>query len=100
MSLTINIPAVVVAAAVNAAAAAAVVVVVFVVVVIGLYVAFTIFFLQSYHDGQLSSLRSISGLPVLSEHRVLLDFLLTVKAATLLFISGLRKGNQVLFIIW
>ena len=81
MSLTTNIPAVVVVAV--AAVAVVVVVVVFVVVVIGLYVAFTIFFLQSYHDGQLSSLRSISGLPVLSEHRVLLDFLLTVKAATL-----------------
>ena len=98
MSLTINIPAVVVVAAV-AAAAAAVVVVVFVVVVIGLYVAFTIFFFSN-HIMMLSSLRSISGLPVLSEHRVLLDFLLTVKAATLLCISRLRKGNQVLFIIW
>ena len=38
---------------------------------------------------------------------VLLDFSLTVKVATLIFISGcgsaislLRKGNQVLFIIW
>ena len=39
--------------------------------------------------------------------RVLIYFSLTVKAATLIFISGvirlvhlLRKGNQVLFIIW
>ena len=39
-------------------------------------------------------------------HNILLDFSLTVKAATLIFISGcgsaiylLRKGNQVLFII-
>ena len=38
---------------------------------------------------------------------VLVDFSLSVKAATLIFISGcglavhlLRKGNQVLFIIW
>ena len=39
---------------------------------------------------------------------ILLDFSLTVKAATLIFISGrgltifhlLRKENQVLFIIW
>ena len=38
---------------------------------------------------------------------VLLDFSLTVKGATLIFISGLvrlfrllKKGNQVLFIIW
>ena len=38
---------------------------------------------------------------------VLLDFSLTAKAAILIFISGvvrlfhlLRKGNQVLFIIW
>ena len=38
---------------------------------------------------------------------VLIDFSLTVKAATLIFISGrgsaissARKGNQVLFIIW
>ena len=33
--------------------------------------------------------------------RILLDFLLTVKAATLIFISGrgsAKKGNQVLFI--
>ena len=30
---------------------------------------------------------------------VLLDFSLTVKAATLIFISE-RKGNQDLFIIW
>ena len=38
---------------------------------------------------------------------VLIDFLLTVKAATLIFISGrgsaissAKEGNQVLFIIW
>ena len=38
---------------------------------------------------------------------ILIDFSLTVKAATLIFISGrgsvfylLRKANQVLFIIW
>ena len=39
---------------------------------------------------------------------LLIDFSLTVKAATLIFISGrgsaifylLNKGNQVLFIIW
>ena len=42
-----------------------------------------------------------------SKGYVLLDFSLTVKVATLIFISGcgsafylLRKGNQVLFIIW
>ena len=61
MTLTINIPVVVV-------------VVVVVIVVIGIFlddVAFNIFFSQSYHDGQLSLLRSISGLPVLSEHHVL-----------------------------
>ena len=38
-------------------------------------------------------------------HRVLIDFSLTVKAATLIFISGRgsaisRKGNQVLLSIW
>ena len=31
----------------------------------------TVFFSQSYHNGQLSLLRSISRLPVLSEHLVL-----------------------------
>ena len=30
-----------------------------------------VFFSQSYHDGQLSLLRSTSRLPVLSEHHVL-----------------------------
>ena len=30
-----------------------------------------VFFFQSYHDIQLSLFRSISGLPVLSEHHVL-----------------------------
>ena len=34
-------------------------------------VAFNRFFSQSYHDGLLSLLRSISGLRVLSEHCVL-----------------------------
>ena len=52
MPLTINIPVVVV-------------------VVIGLDVSLNSFFSQSYHDCQLSLLRSISGLPVLSEHHVL-----------------------------
>ena len=47
-----------------------VVVVVDVVVVIG-RCRFRHVFSQSYHDGQLSLLRSISGLPLLSEHRVL-----------------------------
>ena len=41
------------------------------------------------------------------KYYVLLDFSLTVKAATLIFISGrgsaissAKEGNQVLFIIW
>ena len=58
MTLTINIPVVVV--------------VVVVVVVIGRCRSLsTGFFSQSYHDGQLSLLRSTSCLPVLSEHCVL-----------------------------
>ena len=57
MTLTKNIPAVVV-------------VVVDVVVVIG-RCHFQQVFSQSYHDGQLSLLRFISGLPILSEHHVL-----------------------------
>ena len=56
MTLTINKPVVVVVVAV--------------VVVIGLDVTFKSIF-QSYHDGQLSFLHSISGLPVLSEHCLL-----------------------------
>ena len=56
MTLTINIRVVVVVVAV--------------VVVIGLDVTFNSIF-QSYHDGQLSLLRSISSLPVLSEHCLL-----------------------------
>ena len=56
MTLTINIPVVVVA--------------VVVVVVIGRF-RFQEFFFQSYHDGQLSLLRSTSRLPELSEHCVL-----------------------------
>ena len=42
-----------------------------------------------------------------SRYTLLIDFSLTVKAATIIFISGrgsaihlLRNGNQVLFIIW
>ena len=43
-----------------------------------------------------------------SFQKILLDFSLSVKAATLIFISGcgsaissaLRKGNQIFFIIW
>ena len=58
MTLTINIPVVVV------------VVVVVDVAVIGRF-SFQQFFFQSYHDGQLSLLRSTSRLPELSEHRVL-----------------------------
>ena len=56
MTLTINIPVVVV--------------VVVVVVVIG-RCRFQQFFFQSYHDGQLSLLRSTSRLRVLSEQSVL-----------------------------
>ena len=56
MTLTINTP---------------VVVVVVVVVVIGQCRFQQGFFSRSYHDGQLSLLRSTSHLPVLSEHHVL-----------------------------
>ena len=48
-----------------------VVVVVVVVVVIGRCRFQQVCFSQSYHDGQLSLLRSTSRLPVLSEHHVL-----------------------------
>ena len=54
MTLTINIPVVVV-------------VVVVVIVVFG-RCRFQQFFSQSFNDGQLSLLRSISGLRILSEH--------------------------------
>ena len=55
MTLTIKVP----------------VVVVVVVVVIGRCHFQQVFFSQSYHDGLLSMLRSISGLRVLSEHCIL-----------------------------
>ena len=49
----------------------------------------------------------IGGLSYLPPEYVSIDFLLTVKAAVLIFISGrgsaihlLKKGNRVLFIIW
>ena len=48
-----------------------VVVVVVVVVVIGRCCFQQCFCFQSYHEGQLSLLRSISGLPIVSEHHVL-----------------------------